>query len=377
MITREQLYKRTATGATQVWWMEIDGARYRTNSGQLNGKIITTEWTVAKGKNIGRSNETTPEEQAIAEADSAYTLKRKGGYCNTPDDAQSDTSFKPMLAKKFEDYVSDIRKGFKSGVGVYSQPKLDGIRCIGTPDGLFSRQGNRIVAVPHIEAAVKQILARNPGIIFDGELYNHDLKADFNAIVSLVKKQKPTKQDLLNSEEMIEYHIYDVAGASAKEYPFARRYEFIEDFTAMLSPNHLRAVPTHTIFDESMLDGFYEEYIEHGYEGQMIRLHGPYEQKRSKLLLKRKEFMDDEYAVLDIQEGEGNASGMAKIAVLSLGDGRQFRADIVGERNRLREILAAKNRLIGKQATIEFFRLTPDGVPRFPKLKIIHLEGRW
>jgi DNA ligase-1 len=375
MNIREKLYKRTATGATQVWWMETGGARYRTHSGQLNGKITTTEWTVTKGKNIGRSNETTPEVQAHLEVEAAYTLKRKGGYRDTPDDAQSDVSFKPMLAKKYEDYADDVRTELKRGGIVYSQPKLDGIRCIGTPDGLFSRQGNRIVAVPHIEDSVRLVLSRNPGVILDGELYNHELKADFNTIVSLVKKQKPTEKDLLNSKAMIQYHVYDISGSTRGEHPFAKRYEFVEDINMMGA--YLHAVPTHNILDEGTLDAFYEEYIEHGYEGQMIRLHGPYEQKRSKLLLKRKEFMDDEYEVVDIQEGDGNASGMAKRAVLSLGDGRQFKADIVGERNRLREILAVKNRLIGKQATIEFFRLTPDGVPRFPKLKIIHLEGRW
>jgi len=196
-----------------------------------------------------------------------------------------------------------------------------------------------------------------------------------------VKKQKPTEKDLLNSKVLIQYHIYDASGPALDEFSFSRRYElsrrcvFAEDASAG-SP-HLRLVPTHHVLDEGMLDVLYASYLEHGYEGQMIRLHGPYEQKRSKLLLKRKEFQDAEFEVIDIQEGDGNASGMAKVAVLSLGDGRQFKADIVGERNRLREILAVKNRLIGKQATIEFFRLTPDGVPRFPKLKIIHLEGRW
>ena len=75
-----KLYKRNVNGSTQVWWQEQDGGRYRTHSGQLDGKITVSEWTQATPKNVGRANETSSEEQAQVEIEAAYVLKRKKGY---------------------------------------------------------------------------------------------------------------------------------------------------------------------------------------------------------------------------------------------------------------------------------------------------------
>ena len=40
----------------------------------------TAKPTICKGKNIGRSNETSPEQQAEAEAQAKWDKKRKDGY---------------------------------------------------------------------------------------------------------------------------------------------------------------------------------------------------------------------------------------------------------------------------------------------------------
>jgi len=45
------IYKKTKTGATQEWTIEVDGNKYRTHSGQVGGAITTNEWTVVYGKN--------------------------------------------------------------------------------------------------------------------------------------------------------------------------------------------------------------------------------------------------------------------------------------------------------------------------------------
>ena len=53
------LYKRTTTGATQSWEIEIEEDKFRTISGQLEGKKITNNWTTCEGKNVGKKNETS------------------------------------------------------------------------------------------------------------------------------------------------------------------------------------------------------------------------------------------------------------------------------------------------------------------------------
>jgi DNA ligase 1 len=369
----EKLYKRTATGAIQVWWQERSEGRYRTHSGQKDGQIVSSEWTVAKAKNVGRSNETSPEQQAESEIESNYTLKKKSGYRVTVSDAETSERFSPMLAKVYSDYAEDVEEIFRAGETVLVQPKLDGIRCIATKDGLWSRQGNPIVAVPHIYQALQPVFQDDPGAIFDGELYNHELKADFPRLVSLIKKQKPTEEDLAASRNMVQYWIYDSPRGMTKT---SERVGLVHDVALTVGPP-LVPVPTHTVTGTLDIDDLHGLYLQEGFEGTMIRLEGPYETKRSKLLLKHKDFMDSEFRVADIFEGEGNRSGMAGYAVLLLPDGRTFRANIKGERGYLRQILIGKDSYVGKDATVEFFHLTPDGVPRFPRVKSFHKENRW
>ena len=99
----------------------------------------------------------------------------------------------------------------------------------------------------------------------------------------------------------------------------------------------------------------------------MIRLNTKYENKRSKNLLKRKDFQDKEYTILDIIEGEGNKAGMAGAMVFENELGIRFNSNIKGSREYLKELFVNKSELIGQQATVKFFNLTPDNqVPRFP-----------
>lgn len=374
----EKLYKQTSTGKIQVWWMEQNGGSYRTHSGIDGGKIVTSAWTECEAKNVGRSNETSPEEQARLEINSSYELKRKKGYRETPDAAEKSDRFQCMLAKKWDDYKDRI--DFNTTF-LLTQPKLDGIRCIATREGLKSREGNPFSAVPHIEAAVKQFFLDNPGVnILDGELYNHELKEDFNSIISLVKKSKPTAEDLRLSEEMIQYHVYDMIWESTFYATFDARFYSAKTVNGPKSFIHL--VDTHHVVNQQEMDFRYGQYLSMGYEGQMIRFgDSKYDHKRSSSLLKRKEFQDAEYTVVAILEGQGNGKGYAKRAVCMLPNNETFTADIVGTQAILAELLANRQSCVGRKATVIFQNLTPvkedgsGGVPRFPKLKVVHQKG--
>jgi DNA ligase 1 len=405
------LYKKTTTGAIQRWWMERDGARHRTHSGQVDGAVVTSEWTVCEGKNVGRANETSPEEQARREVASEYTLKRKKGYMDTAEEAGGSNIFRVMLALKYEDYDSkflfddkgqvkqyDPQRDYKPGV--WLQPKLDGIRCVATANGLWSREGNPIVAVPHIERLLKPFFKKHPEAILDGELYNHDLHEDFNQIVSLVKKQKPSVEHVELTEKMVEYWIYDGLHSTQDTRRWYERFfndigpeindmvgrepegpwkSVSERKPTKIVHSPLVVVPSHYANDRQQLDTCYLDWLLDGFEGLMVRFDVAYQiGKRTKYLLKRKEFEDEEYTILDIREGVGNAAGLAKIAEMELADGRTFKADIVGTRDQLREMYRRREEAIGKQATITRFKqLTPDGKPRFPKLKVVHFTSRW
>ncbi|MEJ2027139.1 MAG: aconitase family protein, partial [Limibacillus sp.] len=90
--------------------------------------LAQTVWTnKVEGKNIGRSNETTPQEQAEKEARAAWQKKLDRKYSLTPEEAR-ETVFLPMLAhnwrkqKRYPEFPLDV------------QPKLDGVRCIAHRD---------------------------------------------------------------------------------------------------------------------------------------------------------------------------------------------------------------------------------------------------
>lgn len=360
-MTLPTLYSRTSTGAIQIWFIEIHEDSYRTHFGQVDGKQQTTEWTLCKPKNEGKANATTGAEQALKEAKALWKKKKDSGCFEDINDIDKMIFTEPMLAKKYEDYADEIE------FPVYSQPKLDGVRMIARKDGLWSRNGKKFVSMPHIEQALKPVFELHPTLILDGELYCDKFSNDFNAICSLVKKTKPTEQDLKESADSIQYWVYDTVSDGS----FCERANKLFILVLNLHTESIKFVHTvkcRTTYD---LDAFYGKYINEGYEGQMVRLDKPYENKRSKSLLKRKEFQDKEYIILDVIEGEGNRSGGAGAMVFQNEEGVRFNSNIKGSREYCKELLENKEKYIGKLATIQYFNLTPDNIPRFPFVKSI------
>jgi DNA ligase 1 len=357
-----ELYKIDSKGKLRVWYMELDGDLYRTIAGIKGGKLVTSAWTVATPKNVGRANATTAEEQAKAEVEAEYVYQKfQGGYSDNLENMGA-KFFEPMLAKKYEDFVK------KPTWPVYSQPKLDGVRCIVKADGMFSREGKRFVSCSHIYDALKDHLDKTPSLVFDGELYNHDLRNDFNKIISLVKKQSPTDEEIIESANLVQYHVYDIVDIERPELSFEYRYHFINSFYS----GPIQSVATIVCHNQKELDEEYAAVMAEGYEGQMIRINGPYEQKRSKLLLKRKEFQDEEFEVVAISEGLGNWAGYAKSVRCRKSDGTEFDSGIRGSQSFTQELLGRNP----KWVTVRFQNYTPDGIPRFPVAVAFYDEKR-
>jgi len=364
----ETIYKRTETGKTQEWTIEVKGNKYRTISGQTDGKKVISEWTEVYGKNVGRANETTDKEQAIKEAEAKRKLKLERGYFETISDIDDTQYFKPMLAKDWNDEKHKVK------FPIYSQPKLDGIRCIVKKDGMWTRNGKPILSAPHIYESLKPLFDENPDLIFDGELYADKFANDFNKIVSLVKKTKPTDSDLKESKKNIQYWIYDLPN---EDDTFEIRSQSLYDLFMEWScfTKHCINVDTDVCKSEKEVMEFYEQYVDAGFEGQMLRLDGKYENKRSKNLMKHKSFVDEEYIIKDIVEGEGNRTGTAGYFVFETEDGKTFKSNVKGTWEETEEMLKSRKKLIGKSATVKYFNLTPDGIPRFPYVINIDRES--
>lgn len=381
------IYKLDSAKKIRCWRMEIgcdDLNVYHTRA--VSGikdqptSYIESGWKSCEGKNVGRANGTTSETQALAELKAEYTKKLDRGYHRTVEAVGTQDAFSPMLAEKYTDKTT-------SG---YSQPKLDGIRAVFKSDRVRTRENKPIVSVPHIENQLKRFFEAWPDAVLDGELYNHDLKDDFNTITSVVRKQKPTADDFNRSRELIQYYVYD--GALTEDHldlPFSERIEAIysaivefvcpvvEEGSVFDEPeiwNYVVLVPTKRVDTKEEIDELFSAYLEDGYEGQMVRLDTRYDNKRSKSLLKRKEFISEEFEVVDVLEGQGTWSGYCKRFRLRLPDGRvtenggdTFGAGVRGTQAVLKELLENLDTRKPKWATVRYFQMTPEPnkVPRF------------
>ena len=362
IVSLDPLYKRDSKGKVRIWMMEVgfnneNEAGIRTISGLVDGQKVTSAWNLTEAKNVGRSNATTAKTQAEFEAQAEWTKNVDKDYFVDANDIDSYTAFKPMLAHDF------TKTPVTSGI---TQPKLDGIRMVVNTRGLYSRSNKEIVAVPHIAEALADFVKDHPTVTLDGELYNHELKDNFQKITSLVRKTVNLGADeLAESKELVQYHIYDMFDSANPNMTFMQRYNWIQKNVHLVNK---KAVGIHLVASAicettEEIDVMYGEYTTAGYEGQMVRQDTVYENKRSKGLLKRKEFITEEYEVVQVHEGQGNWAGYAKRLTLKMKDGTTFSSGLRGSQAQLKTLLENPNI---DWATCRYFELSNDGVPRFP-----------
>ena len=354
----QKLYKIDSNGNTRVWWIEYDKTKYRTHSGIEGGKIVVSGWQYPTAKNVGRANETSIAEQVVAEVEAKYTEKQYQGkyHANKKHTSKGAQYIECMLADKY-----DAKKHVN--FPYYSQPKLDGVRCLVSKDGMQSRNGKPIISAPHIREALEQFFQEFPDVVLDGELYNHDLKNDFEKIISLARKTKPTADDLVESKENIQYWIYDciIDGGYTDRFRF-----LVENLESKYSPM-IQVISTTVSSTKDRIQEMLGVYLEQGFEGQMLRVPDSlYEGKRSKSLIKHKEFEDDEFQIVSIEEGKGNWAGAAKRIEIRLKDGTTQFSNVRGSFDMLKDLLYNANDYIGTDVTVRYQNKTEDGKLRFP-----------
>jgi len=358
--TFDTLYSLNSNGSIQEWTILVKDNIIIKRYGQSNGKIQETSDVIEKGKNIGKANATTPEQQALKEAQSQWEKKLKSGYVLSIDDAIKGKVNKefvvggvePMLAKSFKDYENKIV------YPCYSQPKLDGHRCICIVNNgicsLWSRTRKIITSVPHIIETIEKTFP-NKNIILDGELYNHDYKNKFEEITSFIRQQTPKV-----GYEVVKFFVYDIVSSDNFEQRILNlnKIKFTND--------NIIKVETRKVNNSEELMDYFIEDRKNGYEGSMCRnAIGPYEHKRSYNLQKIKDMQDDEFEIIGIENGRGRMSECA-IFVCKTVEGKEFSCKMQGSLEALKIYLANPKTVIGKLLTIQFQGYTNGSLPRFP-----------
>lgn len=273
-------------------------------------------------------------------------------------------NIKAMLAHKYNEDKADYP--------AFIQPKLDGVRCLFTAKGAFSRANNRFMNVEHIEQALKPFFAKNPTAVLDGELYNHGLKDDFEKIISLVKKKKPTDQDKAEAKELVQYHIYDVASMTIGTY--TDRYLFILAEQSLKNKACLQVIDNNLVLDFDDAIKMHKKNLKLGYEGSMYRTpSGKYKGTRSWDLMKFKDFHDTEATIIGYEIGKGKRQGTLGKFIMQDDEGVEFGCppgkgyDYKDLANMLDNI----HDYIGQRATFTYFQRTQAGSYRHPHYKTL------
>jgi DNA ligase 1 len=270
---------------------------------------------------------------------------------------------KPMLAHKFDDKRVDWSKP------VYIQPKLDGVRCLLTKHGAFSRTGKQFKNIAHIELALIPFFKQYPDIVLDGELYNHKLKDDFEKIISLVRKQKPTADDRRNAQHLVQFHIYDYIDGKYESYK-TRMHQLVN---SAIYDVQIKYVPAYLVDSYNYAREMHADFLAKGYEGSIIRLDGLYKHGRSYDLMKFKDFSDDEATIVGYEAGKGKRTGTLGKFLMMDDEGIEFGCP-PGKGftyKDLANILDNIHDYIGKRATFTFFERTKAGNYRHPQYKCI------
>ena len=354
-----KLFKITSTGAIQEWQIFVNNNEYHTVSGQVEGKKVTSTPTKCFNKNVGKVNETTPEQQAEIKARAKWQKKRDEGYIEDVDalDGANPLRYNPMLAKDYSDYQDKIK------FPVYSQPKLDGLRCVVTRSGTYSREWNEFVTLQHIRDVLQPLFDKYPELLaFDGEVYSHELKDNFEEIVSIVKQPNASAEDIERCKNNIQYHVYDIVTRDNQNFKQRRA-----DYNLLVreaNSQYVCAVTTLCVDDQASLDKAYSEYMADGYEGQMIRTwNSAYQHKRTKDLLKRKDFKEDEFEIVGYKEGKGNREGCI-ILCCKMSNGKEFDSVPIGGVKYQQRLWARREELLGLLATVKYQNFTRKGLPR-------------
>jgi DNA ligase-1 len=356
------LYKKSpATGALLEWCIAVEDSTLVSRHGQVGGAIQESRDTIKEGKNLGKKNATTAAQQAELEAEAKHRKQReRNGYTDDRVKAEAGGSDQeggvaPMLAHPYD----KIKKP-KWPYDV--QRKYDGLRCIAVCEGtdvtLWSRKRAPIVGVPHVVEAVSRIAAGR-SMILDGELYASGIS--FQTIASFVRQQTEPKP----GHEVIEYHVYDVP---SHDGPWSSRRHFLEEFI----PNDpvVRRVETVTAMSYEDAKVLHDQWVQEGYEGAILRgRDAVYEEgKRSRDLIKLKEFQDDEAAVVSVREGRGKFAGCA-VFTCDFGDGKLFECTAPGPLAEKASYLRDESLWRGRRLTVKYFGKSDEGIARFPVAK--------
>ena len=343
------LYAKNKNGAWKEWnirvQMDNNGTPHiETQHGLLEGKKITETLVILKAK---RGYDTLWD-QAVFTAQSKWNHKhnRENYQTNMKENIEKTSPKSPMLAKTFDN-------GKHLHYPLYIQPKIDGLRCLAHPNGLFSRTGCPFLGLDAIENDLKTYFLKHDGYVVDGELYSEEMP--FEELSGYCRRQKE-----IPSGKKVVFHVFDVIPPT--DIVFEDRLRLFPKET-----KNIRLVLTQQIEKPDQIEENLRKFVKEGYEGIILRnKEGVYRAgHRSWDLQKYKLFQEEEFEIVGFTEGAGREKGLV-IWECQTTENRTFHVRPEGDHDMRRHLFKNGQSCIGKKLTVVFQEYTKDKIPRFP-----------
>ncbi|MBW1799591.1 MAG: hypothetical protein JRJ85_02570 [Deltaproteobacteria bacterium] len=351
---KQILYGDSTSGKKKQWHigaikLSNESVIMRKQHGYVGMKLSIKD-RVINGKNIGRSNETTPWEQAVKDVNSAWIKKFDSGYVQDINDQTK--KLLPMLAKNYRKYPHKVT------FPCFVQPKLNGVRCLTSYKNskveFTSRKAKVFDTLNHLKGPITDVLQSRDRCILDGELYVYGW--NFQQIIRRVKKVRP-------DSHMLEYWVYDICDTD-HIMTFNERNGLVEALLA--DANELiQIVPSFLAGSPDDIKKYHDRFVGQGYEGIIIRnTNGLYADglKRSMDLQKYKEFIDAEFVIVGANQGEGTDEGCV-VWICETKEGKTFKVRPRGSREMRRQWYDDRKSIIGEILTVRFQEYSERGIP--------------
>lgn len=407
----ETLYKRTRTGAIQFWKVEyraaLDGAQIKKTSGQLGTDKPLTHVEPIQGKNIGKTNETTPLQQAEFDAQSDWKRKHDEGYKSLTDlkiekckighlktegyysypgcglmYQQLDYCLELVLPKFNTDASGEVKpqlapsKPFVKGKLKYPrqyEKKLDGNRVFcrikvdkendkKSVTAVFtSRSGKPINTLSHLvhQLLTSVLLDLEETIILDGEIYLHGLTLE--EINEAIKKENENTKKL-------EFWVFDLPLHGGNQ---EQRSITVSDIVKNINSRYIHFETTNLVNSDDEVIKLHDEDVQNGFEGAMLKsLDGMYcSGQRNPAWTKVKMFDDNEFIVTGFRLGQRGVEDIVfkcKCDTAVEGYPNEFEVKMSGTRESKQKLYDKIDELIGKKLTVKHFGLSKYGIPNLP-----------
>jgi len=240
---------------------------------------------------------------------------------------------------------------------VYALPKLNGLRVCFRDGGLFSYDNKRYSekVVPHLYKVLSRVY-RIYGRALDGELYRHGWPLQRINAAGAVNRKSPGEES-----HLLKFYVFDVVSSEH----FLKRYRMYRNIVSSLQSEHVRSVQSIRIETEEEANSVYRNFIKRGYEGAIYRINDcQYEFGRQWHVLKRKDWLDDEFKVIGLNEEidkNGKPKGRMGALVCKTISGKRFSVG-TGFSAQEREDYW-DNPPIKKKLKVKYLTLSEDGIP--------------